>query len=103
MVMSGPRCRRAFHGTCYDDIASQNLMDSSITGVPRILDGTLPKYLSDGNGDWELFSDYMATTRININVRQVFPRGYMPPGAMLDSSARADDGHENSSILIIHS
>lgn len=47
-------------------------------GVPRILEGTLPPHLSaTGNeDDWEPFAEYMANTRVNINVRQVFPRGY---------------------------
>ncbi|KAI9474147.1 MAG: hypothetical protein EXX96DRAFT_580753 [Benjaminiella poitrasii] len=47
-------------------------------GVPRILDGTLPNYLSpDGYyedaPDWKLYGEYMTTTRINLNIRQVFP------------------------------
>ncbi|KAG8898913.1 hypothetical protein FRC01_010724 [Tulasnella sp. 417] len=60
VIMSGPRCRRAFHG------------------VPRILEGTLPSHLSttENGDDWEPFAEYMANTRVNINVRQVFPRGY---------------------------
>ncbi|KAI8979409.1 hypothetical protein BDF20DRAFT_906067 [Mycotypha africana] len=46
-------------------------------GVPRILEGTLPDYLKadsdyDDFPDWKLFGDYMSTTRINLNIRQVF-------------------------------
>jgi len=63
VVMSGPQCRRAYHG------------------VPRILDGTLPEhFLTFGGKDVEaeLIGNYLQTTRININVRQVFPRGFDP-------------------------
>ncbi|KAJ6455668.1 hypothetical protein C8R45DRAFT_845367 [Mycena sanguinolenta] len=59
VIMSGPACRRAYHG------------------VPRILENTLPEHLAaqhDGP-QWEPFAAYMASTRININVRQVFPKG----------------------------
>ncbi|KAI8075040.1 hypothetical protein BC940DRAFT_363091 [Gongronella butleri] len=59
VVMTKP-CRRSFHS------------------VPRIIEDTLPEYLSasgtsDDAPDWRLFGEYMATTRININVRQVQP------------------------------
>ncbi|KAJ7273622.1 hypothetical protein B0H12DRAFT_1090244 [Mycena haematopus] len=63
VIMSGPACRRAFHG------------------VPRILENTLPEHLAaqhDG-AQWASFAEYMATTRININVRQVFPKGFEVP------------------------
>lgn len=64
VVMSGPACRRAYHG------------------VPRILEGTLPAYLGEGtninDGLWTPYAQYMNTTRININVRQVFPKGFNP-------------------------
>ncbi|KAF8636574.1 hypothetical protein AX17_003385 [Amanita inopinata Kibby_2008] len=62
-IMSGPECRRVYHG------------------VPRILEGTLPPHLHRENvmePDWSLYEDYMSTTRININVRQVFPKGFNP-------------------------
>ncbi|KNC97061.1 alkylated DNA repair protein AlkB [Spizellomyces punctatus DAOM BR117] len=42
--------------------------------VPRILENTLPEYLFphvDEAPDWDLFAEYMAASRININVRQV--------------------------------
>ncbi|KAF8260437.1 hypothetical protein EI94DRAFT_1773707 [Lactarius quietus] len=62
IVMSGPTCRRAYHG------------------VPRILEGTLPTYLDEGatvtDGMWAPYARYMHTARININVRQVFPSGF---------------------------
>ncbi|CAG8540555.1 3894_t:CDS:2 [Funneliformis caledonium] len=55
-IMCGP-CRANFHG------------------VPRILEGTLPKYLDpyyDNDSEWKTYGDYMSTSRINVNVRQVF-------------------------------
>ncbi|RIA92841.1 hypothetical protein C1645_691274 [Glomus cerebriforme] len=55
-VMCGP-CRANFHG------------------VPRILEGTLPRYLEpnyDDDPEWKIYGDFMSTTRINVNVRQVF-------------------------------
>lgn len=61
LIMSGPRCRRAFHG------------------VPRILEDSLPNHLKskgEVEEDWDLIADYLGTTRININVRQVFPPGF---------------------------
>ncbi|KAL0579949.1 hypothetical protein V5O48_002033 [Marasmius crinis-equi] len=65
VIMSGPGCRRAYHG------------------VPRILEGTLPRHMfgPDESGeyyDWKPYEDYMRTTRINVNVRQVFPKGFDP-------------------------
>ena len=64
IVMSGPACRRAYHG------------------VPRVLEGTLPAHLGEGiyvdDGSWVPYARYMNTTRININVRQVFPKGFNP-------------------------
>ncbi|CAO3594040.1 unnamed protein product [Absidia cylindrospora] len=49
----------------------------SYHGVPRILENTLPHYLSseqDGpDADWKLYGGYMASARINLNIRQVFP------------------------------
>ncbi|KAG8217903.1 hypothetical protein J3R82DRAFT_6069 [Butyriboletus roseoflavus] len=63
LIMSGPACRRAYHG------------------VPRILETTLPDHFSqplDGDSDWESYKDYMCNSRININVRQVFPKGFDP-------------------------
>ncbi|KAI5834113.1 hypothetical protein K523DRAFT_263862 [Schizophyllum commune Tattone D] len=61
VIMSGPACRRAYHG------------------VPRILEDTLPPHLcSSGDPDWEPFKEYMQTTRVNVNVRQVFPKGFDP-------------------------
>jgi len=62
VIMSGPACRRAYHG------------------VPRILQNTLPQHLAaqPDEPQWTPFADYMTTTRININVRQVFPKGFNP-------------------------
>ncbi|KAG1081807.1 hypothetical protein G6F42_022816 [Rhizopus arrhizus] len=60
VVMTGP-CRKAFHG------------------VPLIIENTLPDYLSNNNQyddapDWKLFGDFMSTSRINLNIRQVYPK-----------------------------
>lgn len=67
LVMSGPS-RRAYHG------------------IPRIIEGSLPQHLSrcdsedldidERGADWNVFANYLATTRININIRQVFPSGF---------------------------
>lgn len=68
LIMSGP-CRRAYHG------------------VPRIFEGTCPTYLADpsaytlgrdGAEDWQPYAEYLHGARINVNVRQVFPRGFDP-------------------------
>ncbi|KAI7866290.1 hypothetical protein BDF14DRAFT_1816265 [Spinellus fusiger] len=47
------------------------------TGVPRIIQDTLPSYLSSKEAcsdspDWSPYGAYMETSRINVNVRQVF-------------------------------
>ncbi|CCM07222.1 uncharacterized protein FIBRA_09567 [Fibroporia radiculosa] len=61
VIMSGPACRRAYHG------------------VPRILEGTLPPHLEAGvDAGWQLYEEYLHSARINVNVRQVFPRGFVP-------------------------
>ncbi|KAI0831750.1 hypothetical protein BC628DRAFT_1349622 [Trametes gibbosa] len=61
VIMSGPACRRAYHG------------------VPRILEGTLPPHFEGGEEtDWDVYEEYLRSTRININVRQVFPKGFDP-------------------------
>ncbi|KAF8231323.1 hypothetical protein L208DRAFT_1470560 [Tricholoma matsutake] len=67
VIMSGPECRRAYHG------------------VPRILEGTLPPHLqaSEANSDWNPYGAYMRSTRINVNVRQVFPKGFDPAPILL--------------------
>ena len=58
-------------GSSYDLVAFFYL------GVPRILEDTLPPHLSsNGDPDWEPFEEYMQTTRVNVNVRQVFPKGF---------------------------
>ena len=55
-----------------------------MSGVPRILENTLPPHLFADRGeeqavpDWSVYEEYLRTTRININVRQVFPKGFNP-------------------------
>ncbi|KAG1473558.1 hypothetical protein G6F56_000885 [Rhizopus delemar] len=57
IVMTGP-CRKAFHG------------------VPLIIENSLPEYLSnEEDPDYKLFGDFMSTSRINLNIRQVYPPG----------------------------
>ena len=34
--------------------------------------------MEDDPSDWHLYEEYMRTTRINVNVRQVFPKGFDP-------------------------
>ncbi|EIW84998.1 hypothetical protein CONPUDRAFT_117367 [Coniophora puteana RWD-64-598 SS2] len=75
VMMAGPYCRRAYHG------------------VPRILANSLPRHLVDGpcpqdgnidddeveeENDWAPYAAYLRNARINVNVRQVFPRGFDP-------------------------
>ncbi|KAG0266082.1 hypothetical protein BG011_003290 [Mortierella polycephala] len=56
LAMTGP-CRSAFHG------------------VPRIIEGTLPTYLAarPDEPEWDIYADYLAEARINLNIRQVYP------------------------------
>ncbi|KAF9929656.1 hypothetical protein FBU30_001385 [Linnemannia zychae] len=56
LIMTGP-CRSAFHG------------------VPRIIEDTLPEYLCKNSTDpeWDIYADYLAEARINLNIRQVYP------------------------------
>ncbi|CUA70280.1 Alpha-ketoglutarate-dependent dioxygenase alkB [Rhizoctonia solani] len=53
VIMSGPGCRRAYHG------------------VPRILENSTPGYLMEEGG--RVVCEYIKNARINCNVRQVFP------------------------------
>jgi alkylated DNA repair protein alkB homolog 1 len=84
--MSGPLCRRAYHGQLSHSTLSSRNLKTKKTGVPRILEGTLPEHFSqppdsedDHDSDWEHYERYMRGARININVRQVFPKGFDPP------------------------
>lgn len=77
VIMSGPECRRAYHGQSMSHLES--LQAEKFKGVPRILEGTTPPHLAlnvDEHGDWEPYGQYIRTTRINLNVRQVFPRSF---------------------------
>lgn len=64
VVILAGGCRRAFHG------------------VPRILENhEVPTFLTGQDGpNWRPFANYIRNTRININVRQVFPAGHSLPG-----------------------
>jgi len=67
LIMAGPKCRRAFHG------------------VPRILEGSCPTHLMESEEEeakeWDPYAQFLKTTRINVNVRQVFPKGFDPTTA----------------------
>jgi alkylated DNA repair protein alkB family protein 1 len=45
------------------------------TTPPHLLKEALPESERDF---WIPYEDYMRTTRINVNVRQVFPKGFDP-------------------------
>jgi len=75
VIMSGPACRRAYHG------------------VPRILEGSLPRHLTadavvekEAREEWRPYEEYLGTSRININVRQVFPKGFDPYAESAESA-----------------
>lgn len=56
------------------------ITNDTTLGVPLIIEGSLPDYLSNNNEysdspDWKLFGDFMSTSRINLNIRQVYPPG----------------------------
>lgn len=81
VIMSGPACRRAYHGTWLTtERVSGSCLSIIAKGVPRILENTLPPHMSyvENEPDWPAFKTYMESTRININVRQVFPKGFDP-------------------------
>jgi alkylated DNA repair protein alkB family protein 1 len=68
-------CRKAYHGNV-------TLLESwfcvanyfVILGVPKIIKGSLPDYMAHcDDPKWPLYAKYMSTTRINLNIRQVFP------------------------------
>ena len=54
--------------------------DDNLAGVPRILENTLPAHFAAGpsEDEWVPYEEYLRTTRVNINVRQVFPKGFVP-------------------------
>jgi hypothetical protein len=55
--------------------STNSVMD--VVGVPRIIEDTLPSHFqADLDPDWEPYAAYVQTARININVRQVFPKGF---------------------------
>lgn len=92
VIMSGPACRRAYHGELLNAAVGVNILifEISTSGVPRILEGTTPPHLlkealpENERDFWIPYEDYMRTTRINVNVRQVFPKGF-DPGVVLSN------------------
>lgn len=55
-------------------------ISSSLKGVPRILEDTMPPHFDPAAEDegWTPYAEYLRTTRINVNVRQVFPKDFTP-------------------------
>jgi len=50
-----------------------------IVGIPRIMEGTLPSHFCITDPDTSLekaVKGYIASGRVNINARQVFPPGF---------------------------
>jgi alkylated DNA repair protein alkB homolog 1 len=74
----GPTTVRSGSSLLCTSFKSLSLHRSS--GVPRILEHTLPPHFDDAGDDvgWKYYAEYLLTTRININVRQVFPKGFCP-------------------------
>lgn len=65
------------HVSHFDPLQTEK---KELKGVPRILEGTTPPHLGldvDEEG-WEPYAQYIRTTRINLNVRQVFPKDFKP-------------------------
>ena len=76
IVMSGPQCRRAYHGKYNRSDPHTHKPNNMLLGIPRILETGPPPDLLQGevcDRDWKLYGDYIQHSRININVRQVFP------------------------------
>lgn len=56
-----------------------------LLGIPRVLEGTIPPHLKNpysSDDRWLEYKRYLQTTRINVNVRQVFPKGFDPAQAV---------------------
>lgn len=65
--------RLAYHGRFFSFEGFNTVIHFyKILGVPKILENSLPKYLQDGDEEWESYKEYLKDARININVRQVF-------------------------------
>jgi hypothetical protein len=81
--MSGPG-RQAYHGKPPSPLFSLGVMKLAMElmeGVPRIMEGSLPSHFSiqDEDSDSEVgkaVKGYIASGRVNINARQVFPPGF---------------------------
>jgi len=94
VIMSGPACRRAYHGPSKPVPYLLSLPYLTFSGVPRVLENTLPAHFESHNSqdeDWAYYEEYLRNTRININVRQVFPKGFEP-----DSAAGAVLQHQST-------
>ena len=72
LIMSGPG-RGNYHGRSPVSVHGASLDG---IGIPRILEGTLPEHFGPTDADtpdMEAVKRWIATGRININARQVFP------------------------------
>jgi len=78
--MSGPG-RQAYHGRPFI-LLSHDVMEMGYKlreGVPRIMEGTLPTHFGIHEEDSDVVKavkGYIASGRVNINARQVFPPGF---------------------------
>ena len=86
LIMSGP-CRRAYHGPSVRFRTTEGTHRVLHSGVPRVFEGTCPSHLMNhstcnldqgGKEDWQPYAEYLTGARINVNVRQVFPKNFDP-------------------------
>jgi alkylated DNA repair protein alkB family protein 1 len=79
--MSGPG-RQAYHGKPPLLLLSHSVLQMGyelMKGVPRIMEGTLPSHFGVQDEDSDVVQavkGYIASGRVNINARQVFPPGF---------------------------
>jgi alkylated DNA repair protein alkB family protein 1 len=79
--MSGPG-RQAYHGKPSLLLLSHVVLGMGyelMKGVPRIMEGTLPSHFGTHEEDSDVVKavkGYIASGRVNINARQVFPPGF---------------------------
>lgn len=63
----------------YSFTRSYSMSQELMIGVPRIMEGTLPSHFGIREQDSEVVKavkGYIASGRVNINARQVFPPGF---------------------------
>lgn len=77
--MSG-KGRQSYHGMSMLALLTQ--------GVPRIMEDTLPSHFAvreDDSAEMCAAKEWIATARVNINARQVFPPGFQRPAEVSQS------------------